>query len=98
MTTFRVHISAGGLKSNPVQLLSELMRELHGAGGIIPGALSSPPGNSATGFTYLFLNEDYGSCGDFRKRLQGLVETKVCCPVELSVERKDGSSGLWIID
>jgi hypothetical protein len=98
MPTFRVHISSLGLQINPVQLLSELMRELHGAGGIIPVAPSSPSGNSPTGFTYLFLNEDYGTCGDFRKRLQGLVETKVCCPVALSVERKDDASGLWVID
>jgi len=98
MSTFRVYISSAGLRSNPVELLSELMRELHGAGGIIPVAFSSPDGNFPAGFTYLFLNDDYETCGDFRKRLQGLIETKACCPIELSVERKNDASGLWIID
>ena len=98
MSTFRVQISSVGLQSDPVELLSKLMRELHGAGGIISVAFSSPDGNLPTDFTYLFLNDDYETCGDFRKRLQGLIERKVCCPIELSVERKNDASGLWIID
>lgn len=96
MSTFRVHISSVGLQRNPVELLSQLMRELRGAGGII--SVASPDGNLRTDVTYLFLTDDYETCGDFRNRLQGLVATRICCPIELSVERKDEASGLWIID
>jgi hypothetical protein len=91
MPTFRVQISFVGLRINPVKLLGELMRELPGAGGIVPDG-------SPAGFAYLFSNDVYETCSDFRPRLEEVIESKTRCSVQLTIEKMDAGTGLWVID
>jgi hypothetical protein len=98
MATFRVHVSSAGLRSKPIELLRELMLQLSGAGGIIPVSSGCPAGDFPVGFTYLFCNDDYETCSDFRRRLQGLIESVAGQPVELAIERMDDAIGVWVTD
>jgi hypothetical protein len=91
MPTFRVHVAFVGSRRNPVKVLCELMRELPGAGGIVGG-------DCPTGFRYLFSNDDYETCSDFRSRLEQVIENKVQPPVKLTIERMDRATGLWVTD
>lgn len=91
MPTFRVHVAFAGSRRNPVELLCELMRELPGAGGIVAG-------DSPTGFRYLFSNDDYETCSAFRSRLEQVIESKLQPPANLTIERLDPATGLWVTD
>jgi hypothetical protein len=69
------------------------MRELPGAGGIVPSASGFP-----AGFAYLFSNDVYETCSDFRRRLEGVIESKTRCPVQLTIQKMDAATGLWVVD
>jgi hypothetical protein len=97
MSTFRVHLSALETRISPLELLNRLMRELRGAGGIVPAVAGSTTRDVPRKVTFIFINQEYEASSDFRKHLQGLIEKEVRHPVNLSIEKKDEVTGSWIL-